>query len=363
MNINVWSSFSKRRNSTKQPSGTGTTISVKLKENTSIEAPTFILNGVHTNYNYVQALGHYYFVDNIQIIDNSTCQLECSQDVLATYKTEIGNYTAFVERASSSYDGNVRDTMISATQTLDSTSKASTGISGYDTTGTYCLRIQGKGGIDQYVGSKDGIDGILYKAYDIDNFISQYNDITFDNVSGGMDQFRKILFLMGYDPSRFVVSLMWFPFSISYGSQNECYFGFYNIGPTSNAGKSSVQTITHSGTISMPARKFNDYRDYDNSWSRYSIYVPGCGETTLDASSLSKGLKYVLSVDVMTGNATVILTDNNGAHIATLSGTMGVSQQIGFASPQSALMNAISNQIQSSGTASGVTYGGISGKF
>lgn len=367
MNIILFTDFTKKRNSTKQPDdSTGTTVDVYLKEDTSINAPIFILDDTTVSYSYVKAFGKYFFVDDIQRISKNQIQISCEIDVLATYKTTIGNYTAFVERSSSSYDVNVIDSAISAQQKVVSASAASTSISNYDTTGSYCLRIQGKGGIDQYIGTAAGITSILYKAYDIDNFASYYNNIDFNNVTGGLDQLRKILFTLGYDPSRYIVSLMWFPFSLGGTSTNECYMGFYNLGSIGGVTKSGLQTIMSSGSVSIPARYFSDYRDYDNTWSRYSLFVPGVGETSIDASSLSNGLNYTLRVDAVTGNSTVVFTDNSGAHITTLSGNMGVSQQIGFASPQSALMNAVSSQISSYGShtsSSGVSHGGTSGSF
>ena len=65
MTITVWSGFSKRRNSTKQPSATGTIITANLKENCSIESPVFILQGNQFNIDYVQAFGAYFYVSNI----------------------------------------------------------------------------------------------------------------------------------------------------------------------------------------------------------------------------------------------------------------------------------------------------------
>ena len=68
MNIQVWSNFSKRENSTRQPGG-GQSIDVKLKDNCSIENPVFLLatGGGMPDYTYAEAFGHYYYVteDNI----------------------------------------------------------------------------------------------------------------------------------------------------------------------------------------------------------------------------------------------------------------------------------------------------------
>ena len=65
MVIKVWNSFAKRRNSTLLPAISGTDISCYLKDETSIERPSFILNTPIADYTYVQAFGHFYFVDDV----------------------------------------------------------------------------------------------------------------------------------------------------------------------------------------------------------------------------------------------------------------------------------------------------------
>ena len=95
MIITVYSDFSKRKNSTLQPGG-GTRIDVKLKNDTSVERPSFILSAGMSDITYVEAFGHYYFVDDCISLANGLCEIVCSMDVLATYKGEIGNTDAFI---------------------------------------------------------------------------------------------------------------------------------------------------------------------------------------------------------------------------------------------------------------------------
>ena len=73
-------------------------MTVNLKEGTSIEKPTFLLRGDLFSCNYVQAFNHYYFVDDIKSVRNGLTEIDCSMDVLATFKTEIGSYNALIER-------------------------------------------------------------------------------------------------------------------------------------------------------------------------------------------------------------------------------------------------------------------------
>ena len=102
MQITYWEGFSKRKNSTKRPSGAGTTIDVHLKEDTSREHPSFQLSGHNYNMNYVQAFGDYYYVEDIISLSNGISEIVCTMDPMATAKTEIGATKAMVEYTSSS---------------------------------------------------------------------------------------------------------------------------------------------------------------------------------------------------------------------------------------------------------------------
>jgi hypothetical protein len=89
-------SFSKRRNSTKQPSGLSDSRTVKLKDLTSFDAPTFILTGNDFSYNYAEWDGRYYFITDIRSMHNNLTEVDCMLDVLATYKSYILASTQYV---------------------------------------------------------------------------------------------------------------------------------------------------------------------------------------------------------------------------------------------------------------------------
>ena len=95
MNITYWTDFTKRKNSTKQPTG-GTQTTVRLKEPCGIYSPTFICSGVPESVKYVQAWGRYYFVTDVTH-DGPELIVSCASDPLATFKTAIGSTYADVE--------------------------------------------------------------------------------------------------------------------------------------------------------------------------------------------------------------------------------------------------------------------------
>ncbi len=95
--------FSKRQNSTGIPSSVGMPVQVTLKNETSLNAPVFLLSGSKPDANYCQFENAYYFIDDIRSVRANLWEIVCTLDVLGTYRTEIGNTSAFIEYAT---DGN-----------------------------------------------------------------------------------------------------------------------------------------------------------------------------------------------------------------------------------------------------------------
>ena len=107
--------FSKKENSTKQPSGISTlTKSCVLKDTTSIINPTLIIydtsafNPYTLNYCYISTFGRYYFVNDwAYIVGQWECS--CEVDVLATYKTTISACEKYVLRSAKKRDRDIVD--------------------------------------------------------------------------------------------------------------------------------------------------------------------------------------------------------------------------------------------------------------
>lgn len=89
----------KRINSTKQSFTSSTTLSCKLKEPCSMQSPVFEVQGLTkgTLYNFAKFENRYYWVDDVVYLTNNIQEVHCHLDVLATWKTAIGNTPAFVK--------------------------------------------------------------------------------------------------------------------------------------------------------------------------------------------------------------------------------------------------------------------------
>lgn len=82
------------------------TVVATIKGDTSIIRPTFILQYdsdylSNVNYLYCPETHRYYYVDNINVLTGQRIELECSVDVLQSFKTEILQQTAIINKQES----------------------------------------------------------------------------------------------------------------------------------------------------------------------------------------------------------------------------------------------------------------------
>ena len=116
--VNLYT-LSKRDNSTKRPTGNGTSFSCIIKGGSGILHPTITLDLGKTsdpsqyNYAYIPNFDRYYFIEE-WFFDRALWTASLKVDVLATYKTEIGNSNLYVMRCASENDGNIIDTLYPA---------------------------------------------------------------------------------------------------------------------------------------------------------------------------------------------------------------------------------------------------------
>lgn len=109
--VTFYSGFSKRPNSTKQPTS-GTDKTVVLKESTSIENPTFILNEALSSVAGVSAAkwdSRYYFVTDVTSAHNGITEISCALDRGATFKSDIVGSAQYIERGANTYNTEIID--------------------------------------------------------------------------------------------------------------------------------------------------------------------------------------------------------------------------------------------------------------
>ena len=86
----------------------GTVSNVILKDDTDLMSPTFILKTsevvYNSNYVYCSFTHRYYYINNIDALSGGRLAIHCSIDVLYTYKDEILNSSAWIERSDTTTD-------------------------------------------------------------------------------------------------------------------------------------------------------------------------------------------------------------------------------------------------------------------
>lgn len=337
MQITLYKNFSKKRNSTKQPTG-GTTANVVFKDGCSTENPIFLINGVDLDVNYVGFNDGYYFVDDIILGNNNIYELHCSIDVLATWKTMIGSYRTYIERSESDYDVMQIDHLVSTTQRIDYQCKSETDL-GFSNTGCYVFRVAGFEGPKIYATDTPAVLGELYgnATYGVDSSI-----ISTIVTSLGMS---------ALDCTQYITSIKWFPIDLddfvapNMGHQiSSLPLGFWNVDLTDGQGTYvyNVKEIVSQMIYPIPTAQnpdgialniprpagISDYRLTDPYISNYSLYLPGVGTVQLnsvDAGNLTVHLNIVAYVDLITGVVTYKIYDVTGGNIiATFEGMLGI---------------------------------------
>ena len=322
MTIYTWSGFSKRINSTKQPAAaSGTQRTVLLKDGCDVKAPVFTLNTLDMSINYVNAFGNYYFAE-VKNLDGHRSEIRCTLDVLATFKSNIGGYGCMVERSAGAFDDKIFDPMIYPTgEIVQSAASEGDLLTSWDDNGSYVVTIVGKQGLERYILTLAQVKSAFNTFFDDD--FTQYLD--HNNLFQGVEEAIQALFVASSNPSQYVKSVMWFPFDMSGTGSEEPYFGYVPGGATVSKARVGLEANT---IITIPARYYNDYRDYDSRFTSCTIYLPGYGAIDIDAKHLQKQISVFYSVDGTTGAGEIILYADNTV-IAGLSCQMGCNVAVG----------------------------------
>ncbi len=218
MNITFYQ-FAKRTNSTKIVNTEPTTLACELKGSTTVFNPSLILKtdppkNPFWNYCYIPTFERFYFINNWTWL-NGVWECQCVCDVLASFKTDIGNMTEYVMRSSYEYDGWIQDnTYITKAEVHSHMQQLPEFYVRSATAGFYIVGIIGKestatqGAITYY--QMTPAEMATLRAYLLsDTFLT-------DNGLVNMVDFipadaTKVI----YNPYQYIVSCKWFPFDPS----------------------------------------------------------------------------------------------------------------------------------------------------
>jgi len=293
MTLKTWSNFSKKINSTLQPTGASRDYNVYLKENTSIEKPVFILGtGIDSGINYCQCFGNYYFVDDIVMISADQVEVHCTLDVLATHKTVIGGYSAFIERAASAHDQWLNDSAVSANQDLVNEAVATTELYPVDIDGCFIVRTVSPGSSS----TPTGIASWIMNKSDMVRFL---DFITTD--SNFPDVLTDSMVKTFFNPFQYVISIKWFPIAKAdiAGTDTPMILGWWQPGTF----KLLTSSLYYQNvTLNIPTKAYNgDFREVNPAFTRVIADLPNIGIVELDPALIWGSARVRVCIDWITG--------------------------------------------------------------
>lgn len=322
VSLEFFSGFSKKPNSTKQPAGSGTTISAVFKEGTSVLNPHFIIKNFNTSYNYVKWGSRCYFVDDIIMLSNNMAEYVCRTDVLATFKASIGSSTQYVTRSAHSYNPYVMDMMYPAQADTDVVNLSLEGLAA-DRAGLYILGVAGPSGsnaVTYYCLGTTGMASLMAKFFDVN--LLNATDISVE--------LQKELF----NPFQYIVSCYWYPINSSdlIGTLDTVKFGWWDSGEYAARLDESQRIFSWEETFSPPkhpqAVSRGTYLN-DSPYTRYTLNCFSFGSIPVNPSPFVDGDAGVIEidVDVFTGVAQMYLAVGGG-RLFTVTSQIGVPVQI-----------------------------------
>lgn len=338
----------KRKNSTLQPT-LSTSYSCILKEATSIDNPTFIIQDGSFDVNANMAMwdSRYYFIEDIVSRRNDIWEVRCRLDPLATYKSEILATTAYVL-----YDS-VANTEIPDNRLPLKTTKsvqASTAACPFTPDGgCYILSLTGAhGSTGVYKVDESQLGALIDDLQDIEDNIFDFNGITPPTTPTGSSTWEWIKYVGDYIKYAFDCAVR--PITQFFGSgdipQNirECKYIPFNVGVTTpqspvylgsfltqigSLGKLNTDTVHRTTSVNIPWQA-SDYRRRSPYTDIY-LYLPYIGMTKLSSENLVGQSSINVAYTLGLRDGSLIVTVSSGSEIiGQYSGNVAASVPVGI---------------------------------
>ena len=354
--VTFWA-FAKKDNSTKQPTGAGTSYVCDIADSSGILAPTIKLHTSFTDpssYTYAQisAFSRYYFVNNWRY-DRGLWWADLVEDVLATYKTSIGALSMYVLRAASDMDGRIVDTRypIKAGAAFDTEQNnlnpfAVAFGSGYFIVGIINNDSSAVGVTSYYVFTSAQFRTFAAFLLGNSSYLNSPPEIS--------DSLLKCL----VNPTQYITSCMWVPFTPPTGAAvTSIPIGWWTLTGMSCSRLSGYSRAGGTVSISVPKHPDALTRGYyllQEPYSSYYLDFPPFGSFSLPANALVDETAVDLhwNVDSITGEGRLDILAGPTGHRGTISvvhAQVGVPVSLAQNSPD--LSNAIQQTVENAASA------------
>lgn len=319
----IFYTFSKRPNSTALP-GDGVRLDIQLKAPTDIIGPKISIsmqNGTPIAYNYcnIPQFGRMYFIRNWTYNAGGVWVASLSEDVLASWREQIGETAQYVLRSSAESDGAIVDTLYPTKAGV--TAQKVTAANPYDDNvengnfvlSTVCSGYTGFGATTFWRMSTQAFDEFRT------NMLSSADYLDIDSTEVSTDLTKAL-----FNPYQYCISCMWFPLKLPPNTPSmEIAFGWWRVPVSSSANciTSGYDTTYIYRTFQVPKHPQASARgQYLNisPYTRYTLYFPPFGEIALDGNKIGDAatLYCKVLIDAYTGAGYMyVSTDDPGDNL------------------------------------------------
>lgn len=385
-------SFSKRRNSTKQPtSELSDQRTVYLKENCSQDRPIFKCTGNNFNYNYCEWDGKYYFINEIISLHNNEIEIHCVLDPLATYKTDILNSTQFVCYSSHNSNTWLPDTRIPLLKSTTTSRNTTSASDIFNVNGFYVLTVNGKEGCAIYAMDLSQLKALLasINTWEQGSITDIVNDdmglgYDFSSVEAALESLGKMSIQTGVIGNAYanapscIRSCIWVPFFATPFADTgaQLYLGNFDTGLHPFIVR--AKPVTASKSINIPWH-YSDWRR--GICEDVYLYLPLVGMIHLSGDSLTGVSSLTINISATASDGVVAYEVKAGGNIiGTYSGQcsanypIGINQQAsageilqsviaGSEKMVSAAINSSISPVSMAGAAAGVALEGVAAAY
>lgn len=375
--------INKRPNSTKIPlPSDGVSFQCQIKEETSFMNPVLIFSkdnlssGVFSPalYNYAQIIyweRFYYITDWVYL--NGVWEAHLTVDVLGSFKTQIGNTTAYVVRSASASNGDIIDCFYPA-DTVMAVTKIAMNSGIYHTTIPSGCFVVGVINADTNV---DKMGAITYYSLTFEQLRNMMVYLFSGNIysSSNITEMGEGLYKSLFNPFQYIVSCMWFPFPASAIGTTTANIkvGYWDTGVSGLLAREIVKETGYYSTVKIPDHPQISRGKYLNHapFTKLTLYFPPFGEIPIDTMFMQYTNNYMNSriyIDFITGLADAYFSITNGTDMDTTADpykyiTMRTAQ-VGVPIQLSQITTDYANTISNAGGAIGsLLTGNIAGLF
>lgn len=323
--------IAKKDNSTFTPTGEGMAVECSIKTPSSVQAPVIELeiNAVpDMNYCYIPDFGRYYYITNVTY-NRGIWEIACREDVLASFKAEIGSTPMYIERSSAAKNGNLIDNLypISDSYTESNNIFEYGNLIAWSAGVIVVSIINGT--------SATGMVAYQFAPSQFTLFLAGLMGTDSDSSISTWDSLTQSIKVTTYEPLRYIGACYWFPDSFSVGSAvTSLKLGNYTAtGFTCYPLYTAASPKTIQYTVSLPKHPQASARgNFCNlePFSEYSLTLSSFGNIKLDSASLAtaSSLDIKIKPDPFTGMARCVVEANTGALLANVAAQWGVPLRI-----------------------------------